>query len=121
MTAKLKAIAQADTPSGVAVPSSPTGFAMYLVSKLGANIVFAIVLGLAAHQMYQDNAETNAARYNDIKVHQVELMAYLTNRNDADSKRAVADADLSRSLQRLSDALDQLRFEARTAHTTKQP
>ncbi len=87
------------------------------IPTVGAIIVL-LAFGFAVRVVYQDQKATNEARWIDNKVHQQELMAYLTNRNDSDAKRAVSDAELARSLQRLADAMDQMRFEARTAHTT---
>lgn len=86
------------------------------IPTMGAVMVLC-AFGWAVRVVYLDQRATNEARWIDNKVHQQELMAYLTNRNDNDAKRAVADAELARSLHRLSDTLDQMRFEARTAQT----
>ena len=82
-------------------------------------IVVLCAFGWAVSVIYADQKAINESRWVDNKVHQQELMAYLTNRNDSDTKRAMSDAELARSLQRLADAMDQIRFEARTAHASK--
>lgn len=122
MTDALHAMAQADTPANVEVPNTAFGFAGWLMAKLGANIVFAIVLGITAKVLYDDNKAATEARYTDFKVHQVELMAYLSNRNDGETKRALADAELARSLQALSMAIERIGVDIkRTAQTERQP
>lgn len=107
-----------DEPITPTEPTTAIGWGYKVAKDFGLATIFACVLGLAAKTVYENSRLDEERRYVDNKAHQVELMAYLTNRNDSDAKRAVADADLARSLNRLADALDQLRFEARTAHTS---
>lgn len=91
-------------------------------------VVVLCAFGWAVRVIYLDQRATNEARWNDSKVHQIELMAYLSNRNDSDAKRAVADLDLAKSLQALSQAIDRqtniverIDRDAHTAHTSPSP
>lgn len=77
----------------------------YGIVTLAALTAFA-VLGYAIREVYFYSNKTNESLYVEMQVHQRELMAYLTNRNDSDAKRAVADLDLAKSLQALSQAID---------------
>lgn len=79
------------------------------------SVAVLIAFGWAVFIVYQDQKTVNEARWTDNKAHQIELMTYLTNRNEAETKRALSDMEMSRALQRLSDALDQLRYEFHTA------
>ena len=100
-------------------PHTAVGWGYKIAKDFGLATIFACVLGLAAKTVYENSRIDEERRYADNKAHQVELMAYLTNRNDSDAKRAVADAELARSLNRLADALDQLRYESRTTSNTQ--
>ena len=53
--------------------TNPWSFTKMLMSQLGTNIIFAIVLGFAAMQMYEDNSHLNEARYKDLQGFQLQL------------------------------------------------
>lgn len=91
-------------------------------------VVVLCAFGWAVRVIYFDQRATNEARWNDSKAHQIELMAYLTNRNDSDAKRALADDALAHSLMTLSLSIDRqtvvierIDRDARTAHTSPSP
>jgi len=103
------------------------GIEKFGVVTAGVCVVL-FVFGFAVREVYNDNKATNEIRYTEMKVHQTELMAYLTNRNDSDAKRAVSDSQLAESLRSLSSSqqslafiIEQLSRDAKTAHTKLTP
>ena len=105
MTAKLTAIAQADTPASVEVPSSWAGLIVWASARFGVGIIFAVVFGYETREVY-----------NDGKARQEQLMQYVTERNKIDSQRAVSDAELARSLAQLSTVIERMCEDAKQAH-----
>jgi hypothetical protein len=94
MTEPLHRFAESDTPSQVNVPNSWPGLIIWALGRFGIGLVFAYGLWV----VYGDLKETNK-----------QMMAIL-------QARAVADADLARSLTELTMAITQTVNEARTAH-----
>lgn len=111
MTAKLHQLAQNDTPATVDVPPTWQGLIVWAVGRFGVSIVFAAVFGYATREVYYDSRKDKD-----------QLMQYVVDRNVSDSKRAVADSELAKSLTLLSDAVESMCDEARRAHAaTGQP
>lgn len=110
-----------DTPQPTeTIPTDTLSWGYKIAKDLGVGTIFAIVLGYASSIVYNDLKKSNEERYIEQKAHQAELMAYLTNRNDSDAKRAIADSELSHSLNRLSDAIDRSILDKRTAASQKE-
>lgn len=111
MTDTLHKLAQNDTPAAVEVPSTWAGLIVWAAGRFGVGIIFAVVFGYATREVYYDG-----------KARQDQLMAYVIERNASDSKRAVADSELAKSLTLLSEAVESMCDEARRAHAaTGQP
>lgn len=108
---KLREMMNQDTPEGVEVPQSWPAFAVWAVTRFGIGIIFLGIVSIATKQVYDDG-----------QIRQDQLMKYVTDRNEVDSKRAVADAELARSLAGLQTVITQICEESRKAHkTTLQP
>lgn len=105
MTDVLHQIAQNDTPSKIEVPQTMAGLLIWATGRFGVGIIFAVVFGYAVREVY-----------NDGKGRQEQLMQYVIERNVSDSKRAVADSELAKSLAMLASAVEEMCVEARRAH-----
>lgn len=105
MTDTLTKIANSDTPAVVEVPSTWAGLIVWAAGRFGVGVIFAVVFGYATREVYYDGKER-----------QDQLMNYVIERNVSDSKRAVADSELAKSLVLLSDAVEAMCAEAKRAH-----
>ncbi len=109
MTDKLRRIANSDTPATVEV-NSLTGLAVWAAGRFGVSIIFAAVFGYATREVYRDGTQR-----------QDQLMQYVVERNVTDAKRAVSDAALALSLDKLSESIAKMCDEARASHIPNKP
>lgn len=111
MPPKLHKAMNEDTPEAVDVPQTWPAFAVWAATRFGIGIIFLGIVSVATKQVYDDG-----------QVRQDQLMKYVTERNEVDAKRAVADSELARSLAGLQTVITQICDESRRAHkTTAQP
>lgn len=98
--------------------TNPWSFAKMLMSQLGTNIIFAIVLGFAAMRMYEDNSRTNEARYKDLQGFQLQLFSYLQDKAKAERETATSQSEMAKAFDVLAKAIDKIAEEARVAHNS---
>lgn len=97
-TTQLHNIAQQDTPTSVEVPKEWRGLLIWAVGRFGSGILMAAACGWALTRVYDDHATQTR-----------QLMTIL-------EQRARVDSEMTLTLSRLGQSIDELRRDAANAH-----
>ncbi|SKA88799.1 hypothetical protein SAMN02745166_01488 [Prosthecobacter debontii] len=97
-TTQIHNFAQQDTPNAVYVPKSWRGLLIWAVGRFGSGILLAAACSWALMRVYDDHATQTR-----------QLMTIL-------EQRARVDSEMTVTLHRLSQSIDELRRDAASAH-----
>lgn len=94
----LHQMAEQDTPNAVAVPNEWRGLVIWAIGRFGSGILLAAACAWALMRVYDDHAMQTR-----------QLMTIL-------EQRARVDAEMTLTLSRLGNSIDELRRDAANAH-----